>query len=205
VLFPRRKIPELNLEETTFCILDTETTGFNIHEDRILSIGIIRMNGSKILLKHSIELFIKPNKDLGTSPVIHGITLEDLEGGCSEEAAADRILDFIQDDVVVAHFASFDRTMMEQLFKRTGRSIARNIWIDTMDVQVILEPSWQGQRELLKLDHLLNFYSIEAIKRHSALGDAYSTARIFQQQLSRCKQRGISNLSAFKAKRPGLL
>ncbi len=194
------------LAHQTYLVLDTETTGFDPHHDRILSIGLLRMQEGRILLHGSTEILIDHPGELGNSPTIHGLTLDQLENGVSERAALKAFLATITpQDILVAHYATFDRDMIFQALERHHLPLPKNTWLDTMDVQTALEPQREGNAELLKLDTLLLHYDIEATRRHSALGDAYATARVLQQQLSQCAQAGIQHSGQLRKPRTGLL
>ena len=44
------------IAETTFVVLDTETTGFDQDKDRILSIGCVKVSNNKLLVSDSFEI-----------------------------------------------------------------------------------------------------------------------------------------------------
>ncbi|MEY2962810.1 MAG: hypothetical protein RL754_71 [Bacteroidota bacterium] len=200
----RRFVPELNLAETSIVAIDTETTGFDTTNDRIVSIGVVRIQHGRILLNSAEERYIRLDGTLGSSPTIHGITRDNLDQALTESEAMLWLLDYIGSDTLLAHYAKFDRNMLEALARRTSINIPQSIWLDTMDVEVALHPQKHGVADLLKLDTLLQEYDIEAVRRHTALGDAFSTALLFQKQLARCQRVGIHKASQVKAPRTGL-
>ena len=51
--FASKSLPEL--EEARFVVFDTETTGTNAREDRMLSIGALELKGNKISLSSSLN------------------------------------------------------------------------------------------------------------------------------------------------------
>ena len=206
MFYPRNRTAKAyDLHRANYTVLDTETTGFEPGKDRILSIGLVKMQNGKILLKSALELFIQYEGNLGHSPTIHGITMNALEGGMPAEEALRHTLDFIGTDTVVAHYASFDRRMLEELARMYTVPWPELRWLDTMDVEVGLNPSAHRQAHLLKLDQLLADYQIPALDRHTALGDAYATARVLQKQLALCKTQGIQYSSSLQPPRTGLL
>ncbi len=192
------------LHESTYVVLDTETTGFHKTNDRIVSIGLVRVHQGRIVLKTAVEWYVRLSAELGNSPEIHGITRENFEGALSEEQSLKRFNLLTKDAIMVAHYAQFDRDMLQELAKRAGGNVENDQWLDTMDLQVGLEPELYRNAELLKLDTLLSHFQIEAVSRHTALGDAYSTALLLQRQLALFKQRGITQFSAVPKPRLGL-
>ena len=109
------------------------------------------------------------------------------------------------DAVWVAHYASFDRDMLEALRRRAGGPARAVRWLDTMDLETALHPGKARNAEALKLDRLLAGCGIEAVQRHSALGDAFSTALLLQRQLAALRARGVHLSDALHRPRRGLL
>lgn len=203
-LFPRQH-PNARIDHGNFTVLDTETTGFDHHKDRILSIGLVRMRQGKILLKESVEIFINQGIALDKSAFIHGITQEQLASGLQEKDALKQFLQFIGDDILVAHYATFDQRMIHAALERQGLAEPSNLWLDTMDIEQAIHPETQGKAESLKLDTLLRKKGINAVKRHSALGDAYSTALLLQKQLSECAANNLFECAQIHRRRTNLL
>lgn len=194
-----------NLHEVDYTVLDTETTGFTVGKDRILSIGLVRMRAGRILLKDSMEILINSSGNLGSSPAIHGLTQDQLKTGVESETAQELFEQFVQNSVLVAHYAKFDRNMLTEFFASRDQPFTKYTWLDTMDLEVVLHPNKRGISKLLKLDHLLHQYGIEATSRHTALGDAFSTALLLQRQLSELKQAGVYFSTSLPKQRTGLL
>lgn len=201
----RRSFPPFDLHRQDYVVLDTETTGFHLDKDRVLSVGVVRMRGDVIQLGGAQQWYVRTDGQLGSSPTIHGITHHELADAADEATVWDAFMDFAGDAVLVAHYARFDRGMLGAMAKRAGRAVPEWQWLDTMDVAVALEPSWDQRADALKLDQQLQHYEIQALERHTALGDAYSTALLFQRQLAELAQRGIKSSSALSRPRRGLL
>lgn len=67
---------KLKLQGPRQLILDTETTGFYFQDgDRIIEVGAIEMINRK-LTGSSIHIYINPEKPVGDSVQVHGITDE---------------------------------------------------------------------------------------------------------------------------------
>ena len=85
--FKRKTIPEFwthycdlfkqekkqSIKDTRFVVLDTETTGFDFKKDRILCIGAIAVQGNKILVKDSLEIYLSQEIFNPKTVQIHGI------------------------------------------------------------------------------------------------------------------------------------
>ena len=82
------------ITETGYVVIDTELTGLNERKDSIVSIGAVRMTGTRIDLSQTFYRLIKPDsKFKPESVVIHGITPSDV----SEKPNIDSIIsDFLE-------------------------------------------------------------------------------------------------------------
>ena len=86
-LFSKKKYPEFwkiyeksfserlpqQIEENRFVIFDTETTGLNPSEDKLLSMGAVSLQNNKIVVGNSFEVFIAQEKFNRETVSIHGI------------------------------------------------------------------------------------------------------------------------------------
>lgn len=203
-LFPQ-SAANFTFDHGNFTVLDTETTGFDLKNDRILSVGLIRMRNGIIQLKGSLEIHLKHTTELGHSPAIHGITQNELDQGVDPSYFTALFVEYIQDFPIVAHYSDFDRGMIQALFKSQNLPFPANSWLDTMDLESAIHPYKQGRSDLLKLDSLLLEYGINATDRHTALGDAYSTALLLQRQLKSCARLGLYEKAQLKPKGRNLL
>ena len=59
--------------ETQFVVLDTETTGFSLKKDRMLSIGALRLHQGSIKAKDAFEVFLNQDTFDAKTVEIHGI------------------------------------------------------------------------------------------------------------------------------------
>ncbi|SNR60027.1 3'-5' exonuclease [Puniceibacterium sediminis] len=90
-------IDSMSLNALTYLVLSTETTGLLPHRDNIVKIGAVRMVGSRILRRETLELRIDPaSKNAGE-------TSEDGRMGILEASA--ELHKFAHDAVIVAHNA----------------------------------------------------------------------------------------------------
>ena len=65
-----------DIDNMRFVVLDTETTGFDYSNDRILCIGAIILQNGMIPIHDSFEVFIQQEHYDQTSAQIHGILKE---------------------------------------------------------------------------------------------------------------------------------
>lgn len=200
-----KKDKSIPLHQQEYVVLDTETTGFNMLTDRVISIGAVRMKNGQILLDQSFDFHVQIEGDLAKSAHVHGLTHQQLAHADTEAVVYKRLLDYVGSSPVVAHYASFDQGMLDALAKRNGLSTIDSPWLDTMDAASVLHPSWSENAEKLSLDFQLQHHDITAVARHTALGDAYSTALLFQKQLHQLQRSGITHSHQLRPKRTTLL
>ncbi len=185
------------VEAISFVVFDTETTGLNVRQDRLLSIGAVRVQNWQINIADTFEcLILQEHMQLGNSPKIHGILGNTLQRmGIEETEAVRQFSHYCQNSVLVGHHIAFDRAMMEKVLRPMTGTRLRNYCIDTIRLAQRLAPPSIGLRpQDFSLDQLCRQYHIEAKDRHTAAGDAYITALLFLKLLARLQKRGVRTL-----------
>lgn len=166
-----------NIETLRFIIFDTETTGLDIKNDRILSIGTIAIQGNIIKVSDSFECYVKQDKFNSGTVKIHGLLKEGTHDKISEKEAAIQFLAHVKNAVLVAHHAAFDIGMLNQALKRLGLPKLKNKVLDTG--HLYKKTKLDTTKLHFSLDHLSNRFNIPQHDRHTASGDAYITALLF--------------------------
>lgn len=180
------KLPE-KLSEIRFVIFDTETTGFDYEEDRILSIGAVRIENNSIEISDNFEVFLDQEKFNPETVKIHGIIQNEKFEKISELDALKKFLTYIQNSVLVAHHAGFDLKMVNKALSRHGLPKLRNKILDTAVLykKTRITTNLIDRDKVYSLDEIAEAYNIDLTDRHTASGDAYITALIFMKLLSR--------------------
>ncbi len=101
-----------------FTVLDLETTGLYPTQDRVVEIGLVRMqpDGREI---DAWTTVIDPCRDVGPTS-IHGLTARQVFGAPRFVEVADELLWRLGDTILVAHNASFDLRFLDAEFGRAG-------------------------------------------------------------------------------------
>ncbi|OYX25108.1 MAG: hypothetical protein B7Z06_07835 [Flavobacteriales bacterium 32-35-8] len=181
------------IHETRFIAFDTETTGFNKKEDRILSLGAVEIINKTIKTNNTFEIYIKQDVFNPETVKIHGILKDgDLEK-ISEIEAIQRFLAYIKNDILIAHHAGFDYGMVNEMLLRHGLGKLKNAFIDT---GVLFSKSKHIiYRENLKkhytLDDLCKELNVSMADRHTSIGDALITALVFLKTMARLDKRNV--------------
>ncbi|MBU2951770.1 3'-5' exonuclease [Tamlana agarivorans] len=179
-----------DIKTTRFVAFDTETTGFDFNEDRVLSIGAVSFINKKIEVSKSLELYIKQDVFKAESVKIHGILKNSNVEKQTELDAIKSFLNYIKSDVLIAHHANFDRNMINKMLERHGLGKLKNKFIDTGHLfKKSVHLLYKDEDQPFTLDELAKELNVPLVDRHTATGDALITALIFLKTLSRLDKR----------------
>ncbi|ENV93969.1 DNA polymerase III, epsilon subunit [Acinetobacter calcoaceticus ANC 3680] len=162
---------KLQLQGPRQLILDTETTGFYFQDgDRIIEVGAIEMINRK-LTGSSIHIYINPQKPVGDSENIHGISDNFLKDKPLYAEIADTLFDYLKGAEIIAHNATFDMNFLDMEFRRAGLPALSEV-CEVTDTLALAKSKHPGQKN--SLDALVRRYEIPARDRtfHGALLDA---------------------------------
>jgi DNA polymerase-3 subunit epsilon len=182
---------DLALAELPALILDTETTGLNATEDRILSLGGVCAHGPRLYRGHMIDDLVDPQVPIpAVSTAIHGITDAMVQGARSWPEAWAEVQRLARNRVIIGHGIPFDLTIIRAECLRHGLDWEDQVFLDTQRLASLLNPTAQD----LGLESLAKLYQIDLHGRHTALGDALVTAELFLRMLPRLELQGIKTL-----------
>jgi len=174
-------------------IFDTETTGLDpASGDRIVEIGAVEMvNGA--LTGRSFHRYVNPERDVPEGAYkVHGLSTAFLadKPAWSDPDVSGAFLDFIADDVLVAHNARFDAGFVNAELKRQGLGPLENTIEDTL---MIARRKFPGSPATL--DALCARFEIDTSIRerdgHGALLDSELLAAVYVE-LTGGAQGGLS-------------
>jgi len=180
----------MNVREARFSSLDLETTGLNPQKDEIIAIGIVPLEGLKILSSNSFYSLVKPKKVKIKTLKIHGISQEKLEEAPHFDEIYPKIRNILEGSILVGFCVELDYSFL----KNASRNFNAEK-IDVVKVDRVLS-RFLGEKYLKSpdLDSLAKKYGLKASFRHNALADAFITAQIFQIQLLRLLKLGINTV-----------
>jgi DNA polymerase-3 subunit epsilon len=95
------------IDNLSFCEIDLETTGGNHSKDKIIEIGMVRVKNRKIVGEMSYLV----NPEMPIPEFIQNLTnisQKDVKDAKVIEDIMEEVLEFIGDDIIVAHNTSFD-------------------------------------------------------------------------------------------------
>ena len=178
--------PDTPVEDVRFVVLDSETTGLNPRTDRIITIGAIAMLNHEILIEDSFEALLRMEYNL-TAVTIHGVTRDESQAGLDEPEALSQFLKYLGDGIVVGHHIDHDVEAFNTGYERHFGFRLQNHSLDTMDLTLHLERDGAFRDrppiQEFTLDGLCALFGIIPHDRHTAPGDAFMTALVFQRLL----------------------
>jgi len=190
-----------DIDSTRFVVLDTETTGFDYENDRILCIGAIVLQNYRIPIQESLEIYIQQEHYNKATAQIHGILKASVLDRPNELEALQQLVHFLGDSIIVAHHTFFDISMINKALERNGLPKLANKTLDTATLykKTLLNSPLLVRKENYSLDDLADKFDISKKDRHTAMGDAYITAIAFLKILNKLKEKkGFSLQQLFK-------
>jgi len=188
------------LREVRYAVVDTELTSLDTKSNRLISIGAIAMDGTKIRIAEQFYTVVNPGVHVpAESVLIHKLRPNDVEQGVAPEQALAELREFIAGRVVVGHFVHID---MKALRKELGdqQHELSNPAIDTAKAHrwILQNSPWREDLEQqmanISLAALAKIYELDFHEAHHALEDAFVTARLWQKLLAKLEAMKVANL-----------
>jgi len=154
--------------ETRYVILNTEATGLDLDQDKLLAVGAIGLDGALLSPRDSYYAKLEPDP---------------------AKALAD-LLTFTGNEPVVVFNASFNRTQIE-------RALAEHLGVEPdwcwLDLYWLLPSLFDDYIDRpARLGEWMKVFGIETFQRHHALGDAWAIAQLMLAVQSRALQANTS-------------
>ncbi len=186
-----RALDDRPLNELSFTIFDTETTGLNPSEgDEIIQIGATRIVGGKLRRQECFEQLVDPQRGIPAASIpIHGIKPEMVAGQPTIDSVLPAFHRFAADTVLVAHNAAFDMRFLQLKEERTGVRFEQPV-LDTLLLSAAVHPNQDSHR----LEAIAERFDVTVMGRHTALGDAIVTAEVFMKLIPLLQAQGVQTL-----------
>lgn len=190
---PMPLTPETPLAALPALAIDTETTGLNPKQDRVISIGGVRLQGARLFRSSTLNLLVNPGRTIPSRTIaVHGISNSMVAGAPYFPAVADDVAAATDGLVMIGHHVAFDVQMLRNEMRLCGREWLPPHCLDVMLLYAALFP----EAKSLLLDDMAAALEVPVIGRHSALGDALTTAEIYARLVPALIGRGVETLSA---------
>ncbi len=183
--------------ETRCVVVDVETSGLNLIEDRLISIGAVAVVNGKIALGDSFYVVLQQQAASEKGNILlHGIgTSAQLEGAPPADALLG-FLDYLGKAPLIAFHVTFDETMIRRALREYLGFSFRHPWLDLAYAMPGLNPGLA--RRYRALDDWIGHFGIRIDVRHNALADAMATAQLFQVALAQGARKNITDIAGLR-------
>ena len=174
--------------DTTYCVLDLETTGFSATTEKITEIGIMKLKDGEVIDEFSC--FVNPEKHIPERVTeVTNITDDMVKDAETIDKVFPKMLEFLGDSVIVAHNAGFDVGFLKQNAKALGYEFDYT-YLDTLSLAKDLFPEYKKY----KLGKIADNLGIKVEVAHRALDDVDTTVKVFNVMVDMLKKRGAKKL-----------
>ncbi len=183
--------------DTTYCVLDLETTGFSFRTEKITEVGIVKVKNGEVIDEFSC--FVNPEKPIPQRVVeVTNITDDMVKDAETIDKVMPKILEFVGDSVLVAHNADFDIGFLKYNANELGLSLD-NTYLDTLRLAKDLFPDYKKY----KLGKIAENLGIKVEVAHRALDDVDTTVKVLNVMLNMLKEKGVETLDDITKKIAG--
>ena len=176
-------------------ILDTETTGLDYQNDRIIEVACVELI-DEIKTGENFHKYYNPGDIIISDHAeqIHGLNNKNLDKFDLFDNELDEFLEFIQDSELIIHNAQFDLNMINNALKRKNKNlIERKRCICTLEMAKKKFPG--GKNNLNALCRKFDI-SLESRTKHGALTDCNLLSEVYIEL-----QGGHQNMFTFRVKK----
>ncbi len=178
------------LIDTTFVVVDLETTGLHAEADRITEVGAVKVRGGEVL--GELRTFVHPGRPIPPAiTAITGITDLQVADAPAIEDVLDHVLAFLRGAVFVAHNASFDLAFLRAAATRSGHGPLEPVVVDTARLSRRLLADEVRDHRLATLARHLH---ARTTPEHRALADARATVDVLHGLLERAGSLGATTV-----------
>lgn len=179
-------------------ILDVETTGGAPPYDRIIEIGVARIEEGKVV--KTFETLLNP--EVSISPFIQnltGIVNDDLIKAPLFSDIRSDLAEVLEGCTFVAHNARFDYSFIRNEFKRLGVTYSAK-QLCSVKVSRLLFPNFSHHN----LDSIIERFGISCQRRHRALDDAFVVWEFFKKLEESVSEEKLKKVFDTILKKPSL-
>ena len=170
-LAERAQNRSFGLIEEDVIVLDTETTGLSVQDNKLIEIAAARLRGREIVER--FDTFVHPGVPIPAEIVqLTGITDADVMHAPSPEEAVAALEEFVGGCPVIAHNANFDRSFIESV---KGGVRVSDIWIDSLALSRIALPRLASH----KLATLADLFGCSSVS-HRAIDDVEALCGVWR-------------------------
>ncbi len=174
--------------DTTYIVLDIETTGLSSINDKITEFGMVKMKDGEII--DTYETFVNPQVHIPDNITqITGISDDMVKDAPTIDKVIPEVIKFIGELPLVAHNANFDIGFIKYNAKNLGYEIS-NTYIDTLQISKDLFANFKKH----KLGIIAENLGIQVDVAHRALDDVKTLVKVFKVMLQQLKEKDVKTI-----------
>jgi len=177
-------------------VLDLETTGLDVKNDRVIQVAAIYMQGDRLTDRFEIDTLVNPQITIPKQSIaIHKIQDDDVAEAPLFPVIAERLKNLFSGHVVIGHNIGFDIAVLRHEFARAELSWHEPPVIDIGQLLGALQRSLPD----LGFETVASALGVEIRDRHSARGDCRAAAEIWAKLVPMLRDREIRTLGEAQA------
>ena len=177
-------------------VLDLETTGLDVRTARVVQIGAVRIADGKIVEQEPIDWLVNPGIPIPPeTTAIHGIADLMVKDAPRFAEFVPQLEAFVGDSIVIGHTIAYDLGVIRREYELAGRPWRQPRSLCTRVLGRLAVPTLAHH----DLDLLCRWLDVPMTGRHTAVGDALTTARIFLKLIPLLRERNIRTLAEAEA------
>ncbi|MFN2624682.1 MAG: DEDD exonuclease domain-containing protein, partial [Mycobacteriales bacterium] len=183
------------LRETTFVVVDLETTGGSHLTCGITEIGAVKVCGGEVL--GTFQTLVNPGAPIPAFiAVLTGITDAMVNAAPRIESVLPAFLEFARGAVLVAHNAPFDVGFLKAACLRAGHEWPGFASVDT--ARLARRVLTRDESPNCRLDSLARLFHAAVMPCHRALADAQATVDVLHGLFGRLGSLGVHSLEELR-------
>lgn len=190
----RKKGTSLLQFPSDFTVVDLETTGLNARWDSIIEVSCIKFRNGKEISRFCT--LVNPEQDF--DPFITqltGITYKMLKTAPTFDQIAQKLWDFLQEELIVGHNVNFDINFLYDSFFESINKEFSNDYVDSMRLARRILPSLKHHT----LEFLSEHFKINC-NHHRATDDCITTVAVMNKLQSYVVKQNINIEDLFRNK-----
>ncbi|WP_378739281.1 DEDD exonuclease domain-containing protein [Nocardia brasiliensis] len=180
------------LYDTTFVVVDLETTGTSPGADMITEIGAVKVRGGEVL--GEFATLVNPGRAVPPAIVqVTGITTAMVYAAPPIESVLPGFLEFASGAVLVAHNARFDMAFLRAAAARSDTTWPTATVLCT--VKLARRVLGRDEAPSVRLSALAQLLGASTQPTHRALDDARATVDVLHALIARVGNQGVHSLT----------
>jgi CBS domain-containing protein len=172
--------------------LDTETTGLDARNARLIQIAALPLVAGRMRLEDRFERLLNPGMPIPKAAIeVHGITDPMVAKAPPFAEIAGNLEAYIGRAILIGYAIGYDVTVLEREYSLAARAVPRFRALDVRTLARLAAPSLADY----SLEALCEWLEVKISGRHTALGDARAAGEVFLALIPLLRAKSIRTLA----------